>query len=558
MQPSTRPTSTRPATATAPAASHPPAGQPPAGFLDVFRNGLGIYTLIINLAMALHAIDVFITAAVMPKVVKDIGGISFYTWPTTLYMVASIIGAASNAPMRAILGTRRAYMLASLTFLLGSIGCAIAPTMAVMLIARFLQGWGGGLLISLSMALVQSVYPEHLRKRALAFISSTWGIAALLGPAVGGLFAEHGFWRGAFWFNAPIVAIFMAGAWIKLPRHQADPSGRRAPRFPYRRLGLLTLGVCAVGLAGEVYEAMNLLGYDPTSGSAHELAILFQIGLIALAILAVKRTITLDRPERLQAMAAATAISDKIARQPASRLLPSDPLTPTTSTGMGGWFMLLSSMTHAVIGAYLPLALQVVRGTSDSIAAYIMACLAVAWTVASVSTSHFQGKAAQACIIIGMLLSTAGLIMLTITLRDGSLWVVALADALVGFGLGTTNLHLVAAVLRHAKKGEEGLTAGSIPTIRSLGISFGAASAGVIANSTGLSHGADPEAISYAIHWVLGFGCVLPFIAAICSLFFVRLINRLPATTPATPRAAEIAAESDEEIAEEVGPEATP
>jgi MFS family permease len=552
MKPDSRPTSRQPATSTANTSS---TGQPAAGFLDVFRNGLGIYTLIINLAMALHAIDVFITAAVMPKVVKDIGGISFYTWPTTLYMVASIIGAASNAPMRAILGTRRAYMLASFTFLLGSIGCAIAPSMAVMLIARSLQGWGGGLLISLSMALVQSVYPEHLRKRALAFISSTWGIAALLGPAVGGLFAEHGFWRGAFWFNAPIVAIFMTGAWIKLPRHQADASGLLAPRFPYRRLGLLTLGVCAVGLAGEVYEAMDLVGYDATSGSAHTFAILFQIGLIVLAILAVKRTITLDRPERMLALATA---NDKLTRQPASRLLPSDPLTPTTSTGMGGWFMLLSSMTHAVIGAYLPLALQVVRGTSDSVAAYIMACLAVAWTVASVSTSHFQGKAAQACIVIGMLLSTAGLIILTITLRDGSLWVVALADALVGFGLGTTNLHLVAAVLRHAKKGEEGLTAGSIPTIRSLGISFGAASAGVIANSTGLSHGADPAAISRAIHWVLGFGCVLPFIAAICSLFFVRLINRLPASPPATPRAAELAEETDEEIAEEVGPEATP
>src|SRR6202000_1342085 len=184
-------------------------------WFDLFRNGLGIYTLTINLAMAMHAIDVFITAAVMPKVVKDIGGISFYTWPTTLYMISSIIGAASNARLRAIFGPRRPYILASLTFLFGSIGCALAPSMLIMLIARTVQGWGGGLLISLSMALVQSSYPEALRKRALAFISSTWGVAALLGPAVGGLFAEHGFWRGAFWFNVPIVAIFMTGAWIK-------------------------------------------------------------------------------------------------------------------------------------------------------------------------------------------------------------------------------------------------------------------------------------------------------------------------------------------------------
>ncbi|HVI90171.1 MAG TPA: MFS transporter [Dongiaceae bacterium] len=510
-------------------------------WLDIFRHGFGIYTLTINLAMAMHAIDVFITAAVMPKVVKDIGGISFYTWPTTLYMVASIIGAASNAPLRAIFGTRRAYMLASFTFLLGSIGCALAPTMLVMLLARSLQGWGGGLLISLSMALVQSVYPEQLRKRALAFISSTWGVAALLGPAVGGLFAEHGFWRGAFWFNVPIVAVFMIGAWIKLPRHSVDPGSTKS-RFPYRRLGMLTLGVCAVSLAGEAYEAMTLLGLDPTIPVYRNIAILMQVVLIAIAVLAVHRTIHLDRPDRVET---------------GSRLLPTRPLGLATSTGIGGWVMLLSSMTHSVIGAYLPLALQAVRGTSDSVAAYIMACLAVAWTLASVGTSHFQGKAAQACITIGLLLSTIGLAILAVSMQSGSLLVIALADALVGIGLGTTNLHLVAAVMRHATRGEEGLTAGAIPTIRSLGISFGAAGAGVIANSAGLGQEADPATINTAIHWVLGLGCVLPLAAAVFAVLFVRLTNRQAART-ATPQARAIARESDAELAEEIGPEATP
>jgi len=310
---------------------------------------------------------------------------------------------------------------------------------------------------------------------------------------------------------------------------------------------MLTLGVCAVSIAGEVYEAMGLLGIDAASPSFRSLAILLQLGFIGIAILAVKRTITLDRPERVSTGSRA-----------ASRLMPSKPLSLDTSTGIGGWVMMISSMTHAVIGAYLPLALQVVRGTSDSVAAYIMACLAVAWTVASVSTSHFQGKAAQACITVGLLLSTLGLTILTFTLRDGSLWVVAAADALVGLGLGTTNLHLVAAVMRHAKRGEEGLTAGAIPTIRSLGISFGAAGAGVIANSSGIGRGADPATIAQAIHWVLGLGCVLPFIAALFAMLFVRLINRQGAEAPASQRAAAIARESDPELAAEVGPDATP
>jgi MFS family permease len=482
-----------------------------ARWTDVFRNGLAIYTVTINLAMALHAIDVFIISTVMPKVVRDIGGTSFYTWPTMLYMVASIVGAASGNPLKAISGTRRAYILASLIFLLGSVGCASAPSMLVMLIARTVQGWGGGLLISLSMAMVQEVYPEPMRKRALAIISTTWGIAALIGPAIGGWFAEAGWWRGAFWFNAPVVIIFLIGAWAKLPRHGATGV---PPRFPYRRLGLLSLGVIAVSCAGQVHE---LLGqFNLGIASAGQLYVLMiQAALVVFAVLLVRLTISMDRTSS------------------ASRLLPSKPFSLTTTTGIGGWAMFLSSMTHTVIGAYLPLALQTLRGASDEIAGYIMAALAVSWTVSSVLTSGFQETGSRRCICIGLVLSVVGMIGVTLTLAEGSLITITLLNALVGFGLGTTNLHLVAATMRHATPGEEAITAGSIPTIRSLGISFGAAAAGVIANSAGLTNALDAAQVAHAIHWVLALGCVLPALACLFSLLFVRLARR----APETPRA---------------------
>jgi MFS family permease len=69
------------------------------GWGAVFKDGLGLYTIMLNLGIGLHAVDVFIVTTVMPSIVRDIGGASYYSWTTMLYMVASIIGAATGAPL---------------------------------------------------------------------------------------------------------------------------------------------------------------------------------------------------------------------------------------------------------------------------------------------------------------------------------------------------------------------------------------------------------------------------------------------------------------------------
>ena len=66
---------------------------------ELFRPDLAAFTVILNLGIGLHAVDVFVISTVMPTVVRDIGGASFYAWSTMLYMVASIVGAASGGPL---------------------------------------------------------------------------------------------------------------------------------------------------------------------------------------------------------------------------------------------------------------------------------------------------------------------------------------------------------------------------------------------------------------------------------------------------------------------------
>ena len=216
---------------------------------ELFRPELAAFTVILNLGIGLHAVDVFVISTVMPTVVKDIGGHSFYAWSTMLYMVASIVGAASGGPLKAALGPRKGYVLGGLLFLMGSAACGASPTMLVLLIARTVQGYGGGLLLAQSMGLISELYPPALRTRILATVSGVWGVAALVGPLVGGVFAELGWWRGAFWASVPIILWFTARAWQTLPRVTAVTA---VPPFPIRRIALLTLGVLCAGAADQV------------------------------------------------------------------------------------------------------------------------------------------------------------------------------------------------------------------------------------------------------------------------------------------------------------------
>src|SRR5204863_298222 len=90
--------------------------------------------------------------------VAEIGGAGFYAWATMVYMVASIIGAASAAPLSTRLGARRGYVLAGLLFLGGSAGCGLSPTMLFLLLARAVQGFGGGLLLSRSVGIANWMF----------------------------------------------------------------------------------------------------------------------------------------------------------------------------------------------------------------------------------------------------------------------------------------------------------------------------------------------------------------------------------------------------------------
>jgi MFS family permease len=460
---------------------------------SVLHGRLAAVTLLLTLGVGIHAVDVFIVATVLPSIVRDIGGAAFYTWATMLYVVASILGTASGGLVQANQGVRRGYLAGVVVFLVGSVGCAIAPHMLVLLLARATQGLGGGVLVALSYGMISSFYPADLRARALATISGVWGAAALLGPLIGGVFAEFGWWRGAFWFSLPVALLLIQLVWRVLP---VENLKRTTPPIPILRLTLLGSGVLCVASSGHVG---TLASHLVLIGSA--------AGLVLLTF-------------RLDARAT-------------QRLFPSHPLALTTPVGTAIWSFFLFGVISSQMSVFLPLIVQVLHGVSPLGAGYMAALRSLAWTVAALCSAGLQGRSVHVAIILGPLLITIGAITQWLLIVDGSLLLLGGAIVLTGIGTGVCFAHLSSWTMNMARPGEADLTASCIPTAQSLGLAFGAAAAGVIANAVGLDSSVTSAVLAVVATWVYGLSIVAPAAIAVLALRLLWLHGtHAPLSTP--------------------------
>jgi MFS family permease len=470
----------------------------PSSWSALFQNGRGVYVVAFNLGMALHAIDVFVISTVMPAVVRDLGGVAFYAWATMLYMIASIMGAASGNTLRAAVGARNGYTLSGLIFLVGTIGTSAAPSMTILLIARFVQGLGGGLIVSQSMGLIRELFDDSIRTRALATVSGVWGVAALLGPMLGGVFGELGWWRGAFVSTLPLIVIFCVLAWRMLPRAE---SARSIPRLPFRRLFLLGGGVLAVGIGG-------------TTGF-----VALELALLLLAFVMVYLTFRLDAAAEVP-------------------LFPSRAISFNHRIGVAFGMFFLMSLTHSAAGLFLPLVMQVVHGVGPLGAGYFNAILAMSWTVSSFVTASWKGRGEVIALAWGPALASIALGVVAIGLPWLPPVAIGVCMAITGLGIGGSSLHLTATTMASAVTGEEARTASTIPTVRMLGIAFGSAGAGLLANMAGLANGIDVANVQAAGTLVIGSAAI----AAVCVfLLALRLmVQRRQAGMYSTPAATDV------------------
>lgn len=173
-------------------------------------------------AMFLAALDQTIVATALPTIGRELGDAELLPWIVTSYLVTSTAVTPLYGKFSDTHGRRATLLFGIGLFTAASIACALAPTMLTLIIARAVQGLGGGGLISLSQTIIADVIAPKERGRYQVYIASVFVSTSLLGPLLGGLFAEHLHWSFIFWINIPIGMLSLALSYSllrRLPRH---------------------------------------------------------------------------------------------------------------------------------------------------------------------------------------------------------------------------------------------------------------------------------------------------------------------------------------------------
>ena len=175
------------------------------------------------MVLLLAALDQTIVATALPTIGRDLGDAQHLPWVVTAYLLAATSAVPIYGKLSDIHGRRIMLLVSISTFVVGSVFCALSPTMLLLVAARFVQGVGGGGLLALTQTIAGDMLTPRERASYQVYFATAFTVASLAGPVLGGFFAEHLTWSMIFWINLPLgIAAFLMtnGPLRRLPRHE--------------------------------------------------------------------------------------------------------------------------------------------------------------------------------------------------------------------------------------------------------------------------------------------------------------------------------------------------
>jgi MFS family permease len=194
---------------------------------EVAGSGRGRLTVGLALTEFVAGMQSLVVVAAMPKVLRDLGGVAFYGTVFSGYMLSGLVSIplAGRAADRE--GPTRPFVRMMLCFAVGTVLCALAPSMPLLALARVLQGYGGGAVYTIAYGVIAKAYPSRTRPRMLALLTLTWVVSGLVAPSIGAILATTIGWR---WVFVVVLPLLLLATLLTVPGLVGIDGEKRMPR----------------------------------------------------------------------------------------------------------------------------------------------------------------------------------------------------------------------------------------------------------------------------------------------------------------------------------------
>lgn len=412
------------------------------------RSERGPILLAVMLSIGLVAIDATILATAVPAVVDDLGGFTSFPWLFSIYLLAQAVSVPIYGKVADLYGRKPVMLLGIGLFVVGSLLCGIAWSMPSLIFFRLVQGLGAGAVQPMGMTIVGDIYSMAERAKVQGYIASVWAAASVIGPTLGGLFADYLSWRWIFFVNLPLG---IAAGWVVWRRFD-ESIERRSRSIDYA--GALLLA------GGGTLLLLGLLegGVRWDWGSAPGIGIFVAAAALLAAFVAV------------EARAAEPVLPLWIFRR---RVL------NASNSGAFVVGVLLLGLT-----SYVPLYAQGVLGHGALVAGLALAAMTIGWPIAAATSGRFYLSIGfRRTVLMGAVFVIAGAGLLLPVDADSALWQLALPCFVMGIGFGYVASPGVIVAQSSVGWEHRGVATGTNMFARSMGSAVGVAVFGAIVNS---------------------------------------------------------------------------
>ena len=403
----------------------------------------------VGLLLLLASLDQSIVATALPTIVADLGGLEHLSWVVTAYILTSTIVAPLYGKLGDLYGRRNTIFVSVALFLIGSALCGMATSMTYLIVARAIQGLGGGGLFVLALSVVGDVVPTRERGKVQGVFAAVFSVSSVLGPLAGGWLSENANWHWIFFINIPLGLIALVGFAASF-----KPRGvRTSHKIDWWGAVMLTLALGALTLV----TSLGGRSFGWTSPMA--------LSLAALTVVAAVAFVMIENRAK-------------------------EPILPMWLFRMNTFWV--TSILGFVVGAamfgaitFVPIYLQIAKGATPTGSGLQLIPLTVGILTASTLAGQYMGRTGHYrwLPVIGMTLLTAGMLLGAQFGRETSFVVFSVTLVLIGLGMGCIFPVVTTAVQNAVPRETMGTATAAGIMVRQTGGALGVAAFGALFSS---------------------------------------------------------------------------